>query len=78
MQTTIAHLKIGQKGIISDFNIDEIPLKLLEMGCLPGNTVELIQIAPFGCPLYFNVNDSHVAIRLETAKEINVVIESKN
>ena len=78
METTIAHLKIGQKGIISAFNIDEIPLKLLEMGCLPGNTVELIQIAPFGCPLYFNVNDSHVAIRLETAKEINVVIESKN
>jgi ferrous iron transport protein A len=78
LETTIAYLKIGQKGIISDFNIDEIPLKLLEMGCLPGNTVELIQIAPFGCPLYFNVNDSHVAIRLETAKEINVVIESKN
>lgn len=78
MQTTIANLKKGQKGIISDFNIDEIPLKLLEMGCLPGNSVELIQIAPFGCPLYFIVNDSHVAIRLETAKEINVVIESKN
>jgi ferrous iron transport protein A len=78
LETTIAHLKIGQKGIISDFNIDEIPLKLLEMGCLPGNTVELIQIAPFGCPLYFSINDSHVAIRLETAKEINVVIESKN
>jgi ferrous iron transport protein A len=78
LKTTIAQLKIGQKGIISDFNIDEIPLKLLEMGCLPGNRVELIQIAPFGCPLYFNVNDSHVAIRLETAKEVTVVIEPKN
>ncbi|MGV1011309.1 MAG: ferrous iron transport protein A [Flavobacterium sp.] len=77
MQTTIAQLKIGQKGIITDFNIDEIPLKLLEMGCLPGNSVELIQIAPFGCPLYYIVNDSHVAIRLETAKEITVVIDSK-
>lgn len=76
MHTTIAQLKIGQKGIISDFNIDEIPLKLIEMGCLPGNTIELIQIAPFGCPLYFNVNDSHVAIRMETAKEITVVIEN--
>ena len=75
MQTTIEQLKIGQKGIISDFNIDDIPLKLLEMGCLPGNTIELIQVAPFGCPLYFNVNDSHVAIRVETAKEITVVIE---
>jgi ferrous iron transport protein A len=78
LQTTIAQLKIGQKGTIIDFNIDEIPMKLLEMGCLPGNSVELIQIAPFGCPLYFNVNDSHVAIRLETAKEINVVIETQN
>ncbi len=76
MHTTIAQLKIGQKGIISDFNIDEIPLKLLEMGCLPGNTIELIQVAPFGCPMYFNVNDSHVAIRIETAKEITVVIEN--
>jgi ferrous iron transport protein A len=78
VKTSIAQLKIGQKGTIIDFNIDEIPMKLLEMGCLPGNSVELIQIAPFGCPLYFNVNDSHVAIRLETAKEINVVIETQN
>ncbi len=78
MQINVGELKIGQKGVIVDFNIDNIPLKLLEMGCLPGNTIELIQIAPFGCPLYFNVNDSHVAIRLETAKEIIVVIENNN
>jgi ferrous iron transport protein A len=76
VQINVGELKIGQKGVIVDFNIDNIPLKLLEMGCLPGNTIELIQIAPFGCPLYFNVNDSHVAIRLETAKEITVVIEN--
>ena len=78
MQINVGELKIGQKGVIVDFNIDNIPLKLLEMGCLPGNTIELIQIAPFGCPLYFNVNDSHIAIRLETAKEITVVIENNN
>jgi ferrous iron transport protein A len=78
VQINVGELKIGQKGVIVDFNIDNIPLKLLEMGCLPGNTIELIQIAPFGCPLYFNVNDSHVAIRLETAKEIIVVIENNN
>ena len=78
MQITVGDLKIGQKGIIVDFNVDTIPLKLLEMGCLPGNTIELIQIAPFGCPLYFNVNDSHVAIRLETAKEIKVVVNNSD
>jgi ferrous iron transport protein A len=72
LKTTLAELKKGQKAIITDFNIDAIPLKLLEMGCLPGNLVELIQIAPFGDPIYINVNDSHVAIRKETAAEIDV------
>lgn len=72
MKTTLAELKKGQKAVITDFNIDAIPLKLLEMGCLPGNLVELIQIAPFGDPIYINVNDSHVAIRKETAAEIDV------
>lgn len=72
MRTTINSLKKNEKAIIKDFDIDIIPLKLLEMGCLPGNTVELLQIAPFGDPLYLNVNGSHVAIRVETAKEIEV------
>ena len=74
MQTTIHSLKKGEKAIIKDFDIDAIPLKLLEMGCLPGNEVELLQVAPFGDPLYLNINGSHVAIRVETAKEIEVEI----
>ena len=70
--STIAHLKRGEKGIILDFPIDSVPLKLLEMGCLPGLEVELVQLAPFRDPLYLNINGSHVAIRLETAQQINI------
>ena len=69
---TIHSLKKGQKAIIIDFDIDAVPLKLLEMGCLPGNEVELLQIAPFGDPLYLNINGSHLAIRIETARQIEV------
>lgn len=72
MSATIHSLKKGEKAIIKDFDIDAIPLKLLEMGCLPGNEVELLQIAPFGDPLYLNINGSHVAIRVATAQEIEV------
>jgi len=72
LRTTIHSLKKGQKAIILDFDIDIIPLKLLEMGCLPGNEVELLQIAPFGDPLYLDINGSHLAIRIETAKQIEV------
>ena len=72
MEICPSELKIGEVATITSVNLDEIPQKLLEMGCLPGNSITLIQIAPLGDPLYFNVNDSHVAIRIETAREITV------
>jgi ferrous iron transport protein A len=78
LQNTIHTLKKGEKAIIKDFDIDLIPLKLLEMGCLPGNLVELLQIAPFGDPLYLDINGSHVAIRVETAREIEVELIKSN
>lgn len=71
----MTQLKKGERATIIDVNIDVIPLKLLEMGCLPGNSIELIQIAPLGDPLYYTINDSHVAIRLETAQEISILKE---
>ncbi|BAO75701.1 hypothetical protein WPG_1471 [Winogradskyella sp. PG-2] len=46
------------------------------MGCLPGNSVELVQVAPFADPMYLNINGSHLAIRKETA--IHVQIETSN
>ncbi len=78
MEVSLAQLQIGQKGIIQDFDIDLVPLKLLEMGCLPGNEVTLLQVAPFGDPLYLNINDSHLAIRLETANAIIVQISNSD
>jgi ferrous iron transport protein A len=70
LQLTLAQLKRGEQGIITDVSSIHIPLKLLEMGCLPGNNVELLQVAPFKDPLYLNVNGTHLAIRKETAAHI--------
>ena len=72
MGNTIADLKIGECGIIENFSLDAIPLKLLEMGCLPGQIVKLLQVAPLKDPLYIKVNGSHIAIRIETADKINI------
>lgn len=74
MKITIANLKKGQRALIKDITSDIIPLKLLEMGCLPGNEVQLIQKAPFQCPVYLNVNGSHIAIRRDIAAQIEVQI----
>lgn len=73
MGDTIGSLKIGEVGIIEDFSLDVIPLCLLEMGCLPGKEVRLLQVAPFKDPLYIKVNGSHLAIRKEMASQINIV-----
>lgn len=67
MSLTIADLKKGERATITDSSSEDIPLKLLEMGCLPGNVVELLQVAPFNDPMYLNINDSYLAIRRETA-----------
>ncbi|MBL4569433.1 MAG: ferrous iron transport protein A [Flavobacteriaceae bacterium] len=69
---TIATLLIGEIGIIAEEALDSIPLKLLEMGCLPGTEVELLQIAPLNDPLYICVNGSHLAIRKEMAAQIKI------
>lgn len=68
----LSRLKKGEKAVIKKFDIQSIPLKLVELGCLPENEVELLQIAPLGCPYYFIINDTRVAIRKETAKQIEV------
>ena len=69
---TLAQLNKGEKAIIEDLNTDLVPLKLIEMGCLPGNQIELLQLAPFKDPLFLKVNGAQVAIRKETAKHIQV------
>ena len=71
--TTIASLHIGELAYISEESLNQIPLKLLEMGCLPGAEVELIQLAPLNDPLYICVNGSHLAIRKETASKIQII-----
>ncbi len=69
---SLAELKEGQKGIIKGFNTDIIPTKLIELGCLPGNEVQLVQVAPLKDPLQINLNGSRIAIRKAVAQNIEL------
>jgi ferrous iron transport protein A len=62
----------GELASIETIETDKLPLKLIEMGCLPGNEISLIQKAPFNDPLYLKIDESHLAIRKETAQHIFV------
>nr|WP_108423935.1 FeoA domain-containing protein [Allomuricauda amoyensis] len=79
MVASVIDLAYGQKGIIKDFSEHVLPIKLLELGCLPGNSVELVQIAPLNDPIYINLNGSHIAIRRSLAQliELDIVEETQ-
>ena len=40
----LSELKIGESGVIHSFENDDIFLKLMEMGCIPGELIIVEQI----------------------------------
>lgn len=71
---TMADLRLGESGIIDSFTDKEISAKLLEMGCLPGETIQLKNIAPFGDPIAISVGGYVLGLRLAEAS--SVIIKS--
>lgn len=67
-------LQLNNKALITQVNMEAVPLKLIELGFIEGNFIELLHVAPFNDPIYVKVNDSHICIRKELAKEITVEI----
>ncbi len=65
-----ADLRVGERGVIREFDLDKLPVKLLEMGCLPGAELEVKHVAPFDGPIYFRMEDYHLAMRRELAEMI--------
>lgn len=69
---TLADLHVNDVATIIDCLDTQIPLKLMEMGCLPNQKLKILQLAPFNGPIYLEVNGSYIAIRKETALQIQV------
>ncbi|MDO5104618.1 FeoA family protein [Capnocytophaga sp.] len=71
-KTTIAQLKKGEKGIIKHIDIENVPLKLIELGCFLGSEVKVIQKASFNDPIYIQMNNSYLSIRKDMASLIEI------
>ena len=70
MQQTLAHLRKGEKAIIDSFTDKEISLKLLEMGCLPGEIIQVKNIAPLGGPIAVLVGGYTLGLRKAEASSV--------
>ncbi len=70
MERKLSEIKVGKSVVIKSFEKDDIFLKLMEMGCVPGETITVDQIAPLGDPISILVSGYHLSLRLNEAENI--------
>ncbi len=63
----------GETAVISGFTDDEISVKLLEMGFLPGTAVRFNFTAPFGDPVCVSVSGLDLSLRISEASTITIL-----
>ena len=68
----MSELASGQKAEIMSFEKDEIFIKLMEMGCVPGEIIKVEQKAPMGDPISISVAGYHLSLRISEAHSIFV------
>ena len=71
----LSNLLKGDSAIINKIKDSSLSLKLMEMGCIPGERVRVDAISPFGDPIAIRVSDYTLSLRLSDAKNIFVVNE---
>jgi len=70
MDRRLSEIKVGKSVIIKSFEKDDIFLKLMEMGCVPGELIIVEQVAPLGDPISIYVSGYHLSLRLNEAENI--------
>jgi len=68
----LSDLKPGQEALICEFDNNEVLLKLMEMGCVPGERIFLEQIAPLGDPISVKISGYTLSLRKNEADHIQV------
>jgi ferrous iron transport protein A len=73
MSKNVAEMLPGETAVIAAITDEQIGLKLLEMGFLPGTAIRFNFAAPFGDPVCVSVSDVDLSLRLEEASTITII-----
>jgi Fe2+ transport system protein FeoA len=68
----LSQIKQGRMVKIISFENNDLFLKLMEMGCLPGENIKIEQVAPLGDPISIAVSGYNLSLRLNEAHSIFV------
>ncbi len=69
---TVADLRPGESGTVTGFSDQELSIKLLEMGVLPGAEVIMRLVAPLGDPICIEVLGYNLSMRMKEASTISL------
>jgi len=69
----LSELKVGAKAKIMSFDKSDLYIKLMEMGCVPGEIIKVEKIAPLGDPISIAVAGYVLSLRLDEA--FNIFVE---
>ena len=72
-EKTVANMIPGETAIIAGFSDQELSVKLLEMGFLPGSAVRFNFTAPLGDPVCVSVSGYDLSLRLSEAASISIL-----
>ena len=72
----LSEIAKGKSAVVESFNDDLMKLKLMEMGCLPGEKITVDRFAPLGDPIAIRVGDATISIRVDEAD--NVMVRPEN
>lgn len=72
MKKTLGDLKIGEKAKVVSYSNEELSVRLIEMGCVPGCEVKMKHMAPLGGPICFCINGNDLSMGREEASLVNI------
>jgi ferrous iron transport protein A len=68
---TLADLQEGESGVVDSLELPEdVALRLMELGFIPGTTVVACRAGPGGDPRVYRVDGSEIALRRETTQHL--------
>ncbi|MGK6351847.1 FeoA family protein [Parapedobacter sp. DT-150] len=76
MSPSINQLKIGETATIVGYRSGDVPIKVYEMGLLPGVVLTMKQQLPFNGPVCVYIHNNPNAIALRRSEADLILIES--
>ena len=70
----LTNLPLGQKATIHTITDKSLSAKFYEMGCLPGESIEVKYLAPLGDPIAVEVSGYVLSLRRAEAQQVEVVV----